>query len=93
MSFLITFSALENAIGKSAEGGNSVACFSALSAKSLPGIFECLGIYWKTMCVCMEFGSIWTSSTQAFRPIRTSYTDLLSVQISRILPMVVYHPL
>lgn len=37
--FLITYNALINAIGRSAECGNSAACFITLSTKSLPGIF------------------------------------------------------
>lgn len=45
MNFLMTFSALENAIGRSAAGVNSVACFAALSAKSLTGTGECPGIH------------------------------------------------
>ena len=88
MTFLITFSAIENAIGRSAVGGNSVAWFAALSAKSLPGIFQCPGIHLMVVCARMVFNSIWTPSTRAFQPSRASHKDFLSVEISTVLPMV-----
>ena len=86
MTFLITFSALENAIGRSAEGGHSVAS-NALLAESLPGMSECPWIHCMMMCTWMVFSSIGTPSTRAFRPDRVSHKDLLSVQISMVLLM------
>ena len=44
----MTFSAFENAIERSAVGGNFVTCFAALSGRSL---LECPGIFWMMMCV------------------------------------------
>lgn len=88
MTFFVTLSALENAIGSSVKGCNSVGCFAALSSKSLPGIFEWRGSHWMTMCVWMVFSSIPTPLTRAFRPSSSLHKDLLSVQTSTVLPMV-----
>ena len=57
-----------------------VVSLAAVSARSLPGMAEWLGIHWMKMEDEMELMELWMEDVQGWDEMKASHKDLLSVQ-------------
>ena len=57
-----------------------VVSLAAVSARSLPGMAEWLGIHWMKMEDEMELMESWMEDVQGWDEMKASHKDLLSVQ-------------
>ena len=57
-----------------------VVSLAALSARSLPGIAEWLGIHWIKIEDEIELMELWMENVRGWDKMRASHKDLLSVQ-------------
>ena len=70
---------LDREMGRIVSVSMVMAFLAALSARSLPGIAEWLGIHWMEMEDDMEFMEFWIENVRGWDEMRTSHKDLLSV--------------
>ena len=62
-----------------------VVSLAAVSATSLPGMAEWLGIHWMKMEDEMELMESWMEDVQGWDEMKASHKDLLSVQKNMVI--------
>ena len=62
-----------------------VVSLAAVSARSLPGMAEWLGIHWMKMEDEMELMELWMEDVQGWDEMKASHKDLLSVQKNMVI--------
>ena len=62
-----------------------VVSLAAVSARSLPGMAEWLGIRWMKMEDEMELMELWMEDVQGWDEMKASHKDLLSVQKNMVI--------
>ena len=77
---LMTWIELDREIGRIVSAVMVVVSLAALSARSLPGIAEWLGIHWIKIEDEIELMELWMENVRGWDKMRASHKDLLSVQ-------------
>ena len=62
-----------------------VVSLAAVSARSLPGMAEWLGIHWMKMEDEVELMELWMEDVQGWDEMKASHKDLLSVQKNMVI--------